>query len=561
MANASEQQSANQTEVGGGGEVSFRGFADSMPQIVWVAASCGGIEYVSQRWVQYTGVDQAESVKRGLIDFFHPDDRDEVLRTWGLAAQSKLPFRIEARIRGASGQYRWHLCEATLRDWNGSQASRWVGTSIDIDDCRRREAELCRARVAAEVATMAKTTFLANISHEIRTPLGIMIGFTDLLLASGDEGSERTSWLRMIKRNGEVLHGLINDLLDLSKVEANRLDLDMASLSLVEFVRDTAAVLSFKAKGKGIDLRFSCDSALPQVIQTDAARLRQIFLNVVGNAIKFTDHGCVDVVLRYKEVGDGRCGRLECEVRDTGIGLSLEQAQRIWEPFAQAECSTARKYGGTGLGLTLARRLALALGGDLVLAHSRQGEGSVFVFYIGASRVDTEGHGTLAAGCDLLAMVSAEPAPGECGSALPSVPIAGSNYLLSGVSVLVVDDSLESQVLIRRLLEVAGAHVEMASDGVEGVSKAEAGHYDIVLMDIQMPGGLDGNEATAQLRHNHYPKPIVALTAHAMKADRDHFGSSGFSDYLVKPIDREVLVTTVAQYTRQSPTTPRPSLH
>ena len=315
-----------------------------------------------------------------------------------------------------------------------ARLTRWVGTSIDIEERKRWEADISRAREAAEAASIAKSAFLANMSHEIRTPLGVIIGFTDLLMASGGEGDERSTWLRMIKRNGEVLHDLINELLDLSKVEADRLEVELAQVSLAHFIRDTAAVVAFKAREKGIALRFEVGSEVPALVDTDAVRLRQILLNVVGNAIKFTDRGGVDVVIRYVEIAETARGRLEFEVRDTGIGLSPEQAKRIWAPFAQADCSTARKYGGTGLGLTLAKRLAIALGGDLHLASSQLGAGSVFVFCIDAGTLRLSEGPVLPAGCDILKADSTELDAGALvqAEAGKMAAAAVSNCLLAG---------------------------------------------------------------------------------------------------------------------------------
>ncbi|HEX4924777.1 MAG TPA: MASE1 domain-containing protein [Bdellovibrionales bacterium] len=372
------------------------------------------------------------------------------------------------------------------------------------------------AQRAAESANAAKTAFLANMSHEIRTPLGAVLGFSELLTMPGLSESERINNVEVIKRNGQHLSTIINDILDLSKVEAGKLETERIVVPTREIVADIASVLRLDANDKGLDLKVQLENDVPAHIQTDPYRLRQILINVVGNAIKFTARGLVNVrVFRHD-------GKLAFEVTDTGKGMTPEQSRKLFVPFSQADASTTRKFGGTGLGLALSKKLASLLGGDVLLAATKSGDGSKFLITIDAGDVK----------------------PGDVAPRVPS-PVSEPQIKLENLSLLVVDDSLDNQVLVSRFLRMAGAKVDTASNGIEAVKKASLSRFDVILMDLQMPE-MDGYEATKTLRRSGYRRKIIALTAHAMKEERRKCLESGFDEHITKPIDRNALLSMIA---------------
>lgn len=440
-------------------------------------------------------------------EFVHPDDRERFVKTLRATLEQREPFRSEHRIVRPDGTVRWITTDARTFFDDQGKPSRMVGATIDCTDRKRQEEEI----VAASVA---KSTFIANMSHEIRTPLGAILGFSELLLDPDQTDVDRRASVDAIRRNGELLGRLVNDVLDLSKVEAGKIEVERLPVAMADFLEDLSATLGFKARSKGIVLAVRSEQNVPEAVLTDPTRLRQIVVNVAGNAVKFTSAGSVDIGVTY----DLATSMLTFRVQDTGVGLDANQTQRLFSPFTQADSSTTRKFGGTGLGLSLSRNLARVLGGDVFLERSAPGAGSTFVL-----------------------SVKAPPAK-------PSVRVPqGAPMRLDGVHVLVVDDAPDNQQLVRRILMAAGAEVGLAATGEEGVSSALAGHYNVVLMDMQMPGGMDGYEATKALRERGYQKPVVALTANALEGDRQRAIAAGCAEYLTKPISRNHLVDAIAR--------------
>ena len=395
----------------------------------------------------------------------------------------------------------------------------FVIVASDITRHKEIQKELEKAKEAAEVANSTKSAFLANMSHEIRTPLGAVLGFSELLVNGQLTDTERVESAEVIQRNGLLLSNVINDILDLSKVEAGKLEIEKVTVPFNEIIKDLSSLLSLEALKKGIRLNVTTAGEIPSAIVTDPLRLRQILINIVGNAIKFTHRGSVDVLIK---VTQNEGPRLAFIVKDTGEGIDAAQSARLFEPFQQADVSITRKFGGTGLGLILSRKLAAALGGDVRLVESRLGHGSTFLVLI------------------------------DPGVALETVAVKKSSRpagksTLEGLKILVVDDSLDNQALIKTILKHSGAEVETVSNGAEAVEAATRGNFDIILMDLQMPV-MDGFEATRVLRDNGYKKPIVALTAHAMKEERERTLNSGFNDHLTKPIDQRELVRTLGDH-------------
>lgn len=388
-----------------------------------------------------------------------------------------------------------------------------------------------QARFAAENANLAKSQFLANMSHEIRTPLGAILGFAEILSGEDSPPAERAHLFARIHANGVQLTSLIDDLLDLTKVEANQIELEMIPVDLFALLTELRDVFVLKAVSKKIDFEMSIEGALPKMIVTDPTRLRQVLTNVIGNAIKFAPIGGRVRVSAAGQVADARA-RCAVRVTDNGPGLTEKQRQTLFQPFAQGDVSVTRKYGGTGLGLFVSRRLARLLEGDVTVESSVVGEGSVFaVSFAAAMTEDSTQFSDLSS-----ALVSRTGASGDA-------------KILAGIQILVVDDSSDNRELIRNYLVRAGASVHFANDGREGVERAIGGNFDVVLMDIQMPI-LDGNSAMRELRSRGYTKPVVALTAHAMVEERTISLSCGFREYLTKPIARDHLVSTIQALAR-----------
>jgi signal transduction histidine kinase len=397
-----------------------------------------------------------------------------------------------------------------------------------------------RERERAEAANQSKSEFLANMSHEIRTPMTAILGFADCLMDDGDMGRappSRVETIRTIKRNGEHLLSIINDILDLSKIEAGKMEVELVETSPAQILQDVKTLMQANAEGKGLTWHVTSETLLPAAIQADPTRMRQILVNLVGNAIKFTELGGVRLECRFTT---GQQSRLEFDVIDTGIGMTPQQQQAIFQPFSQADASTTRRFGGTGLGLSISKRLAQILGGDVTIVRSAPGVGSHFRFTLptdssAAQRlVDARDQIVERLAAESLAEHSQRPAS------------------LSGTRVLLAEDGPDNQRLISLILRKAGAQVEVVEHGQLAVEKAlqanvAAEPFDVILMDMQMPL-LDGYSATAQLRASGYCLPIIALTAHAMNSDRQKCLDAGCDDHLGKPIDRMRLVQTVAKF-------------
>jgi PAS domain S-box-containing protein len=414
-----------------------------------------------------------------------------------------------------------------------------VSLRTDITAYKAIENELRSAKEAAEAASASKSAFLANMSHEIRTPMSAILGFTDLLIEDAVDPSSLDA-LHTIKRNGESLLGLINDILDLSKVESGNLEAVHEPCSPLEIVNNVAGLLGVRAEQKGVQLIVEPQGSIPSSVHSDPARIQQILMNLVGNALKFTSEGTVSVHVAW--TGGEDEGGLRFEITDTGIGMSEEQLNVVFRPFEQADSSTTRIFGGTGLGLTISRRLAELLGGQIEV-RSKPGVGSTFI-------LDLPIEGQVWLGVDASPDAKIDPRAGAetSNASSPTRPVAGQ---LEGVHVLLAEDGRDNQRLITRVLTRAGATVEVCEDGVEAIETLEDRYqeFDVVLMDIQMPR-LDGYGATRKLRLLGFTAPIIALTAHAMQGDRELCMDAGCSDYLTKPVNFAELVDQCALHGR-----------
>ena len=388
--------------------------------------------------------------------------------------------------------------------------------------------DLTKARDQAERASDAKSAFLANMSHEIRTPMTAILGYSDLLVEQRQSPSDQRDAFQVIRRNARHLLDLINDILDISKIEAGKMNVERIPVDLPSLIGEVVSIMRPRAIDKGLEMHVEFSGEIPRCIQCDPLRLKQILVNLIGNAVKFTQNGNITLFTRCEALAND--SRLVFEIRDTGIGMTGEQMGRLFQPFGQADESTTRKFGGTGLGLAISQRLTRLLGGE-VSVSSRPGEGSTFTVVIaGGSLAGVEMLRDLRE--SMLISTAPEPAP--------------RNVTLNA-KILLIEDGFDNQQLISTHLRKAGAEVTIAENGRIGLEKAMAQRFDLILMDMQMPE-MDGQTATGELRRRGVGVPIIALTAHAMAEDRARCLAAGCTDYLSKPVRKDVLLNTVGGY-------------
>jgi signal transduction histidine kinase/CheY-like chemotaxis protein len=385
---------------------------------------------------------------------------------------------------------------------------------------RELKSSLKQAQKAAESASRLKTEFLANMSHEIRTPLGAILGFTDLLKEDDLSIEDKKEFVEVIQRNGTALSRLVDDILDIAKVEADMLKIEKLAFSPTELLDEIASIFIPSTRLKSIAIKTQIARNVPKKIQSDPTRIRQILINLIGNAVKFTETGTISIQVEFSANPQAK---ILFRIQDQGIGIHKDHQQALFQPFNQADGSMTRRFGGTGLGLYLSRRLAQALDGDVVLERSAPGEGSIFVVTIGVDAPDLP--------TDQLKIEEGTAAIRE----------------LEGYRILIAEDIADNRLLIKHMLRNTGARFEFAKDGAEAVALATREEFDLVLMDLQMPK-LDGYSAVETLRRDGFQKPIVALSAHAMLEDRIKSGLAGFDGHITKPIHREELMKTLQQF-------------
>lgn len=395
---------------------------------------------------------------------------------------------------------------------------------------------LQRAKEEAESASAAKSNFLANISHELRTPMTAIIGFGDLLMEGGVDPETTHEHVGTIRRNAKALLSLINDLLDLSRIDAQRLQLESIQYSPAALLREVVQSFLPSVQARGLELQLHFGSPLPAELKGDPLRLRQILVNLIGNAIKFTPAGSIRVEVCYAVQP---APTLEVSVRDSGIGIPTEQIERLFQPFMQADTSVSRKYGGTGLGLALCKQLTQSMGGGIAVTSDGQ-SGSTFRFWIKAN---------VEPSAPLFDATQLQGGPGGPDAPLPKRSPIPDVRGLKG-RILLAEDGRDNRILVQRLLARTELELDLAEDGVvalEMVQRAqhEARPYDVLLTDIQMPR-MDGLELTRRLRADGFTLPIVALTAHAMPMHREQCFKAGCSGFAIKPIDPAELLAAIA---------------
>jgi PAS domain S-box-containing protein len=421
--------------------------------------------------------------------------------------------------------------ELSIAPIKSPEAVSFCAFARDITSRQQAADALRNAKEAAEAASHAKSAFLANMSHEIRTPLNAILGFTDVVVNGADVTLRQRDYLQTIYDSGRHLLMLINNVLDLSKIESGQMQVEKVRCSPHEMIAATIAILRVPAQERRLMLEYFWKSEIPDSIETDPARLRQILMNLVGNAIKFTEVGSVQVAARivHGDSAQGHAPQLVIDVIDTGVGIDSQAAQRIFDPFVQADSSITRRFGGTGLGLSISRRLARLMDGDLVVS-SEVGRGSIFTLTVPTGSL---------AGVRLAQRAQADVAPSSPKLDQRKLPT------LPPCRILLVEDGATNRKLITLVLERAGASVRCAENGQAGLDAIAGEPFDVVLMDMQMPV-MDGYTATRELRRTGRTLPVIALTAHAMAGDEKKCREAGCSGYLTKPIDRAQVIAAVA---------------
>ena len=516
------QKAAN--EVIHRSEALYRLLADNATDCIIQSTLDSVITYVSPACQAILGYSPAELIGRTTADLVHPADALALraVTEARIAGGPDAPaVAVQSRARHKDGRWIWLEGKPTvIFDANGAPTAL-QDVFRDITERKAAEFDLARARAAAEAAAVAKSEFLANMSHEIRTPLTAVIGFAGLMERIPDLPARARLYVQRIIAGGQSLLAVVNDILDFSKLEARQVVLDPQPFDPVETLESAVSLVTDQATAKGLDLRVKIDGAMPLLLEADPARLRQILLNLVTNAIKFTDQGWVIVTASY----DRGAGRLRIAVADTGVGIAADKLGRLFERFSQVDSSVARQHSGTGLGLAICKTLVALMGGEIAV-ESTLGAGSIFSFTIVAPVATPR----------MEAGPAADP---------PAVPHVGT--------ILVVDDLAENRELVRTILERGGHHVDEAASGVEAVQAASAGRFDLILMDLQMPG-MDGMAATRAIRATAAPNqdtPILALSANVLADQVTQSQAAGMNDHIAKPIKVRELIEKVQFWLRR----------
>jgi len=524
----------------------WRGLVEALPQFVWLINAEGSTDYISDTWPEYTGVPKEDLLGSGWLKTVHPEDIGRLEACKQIWTQQE-PYDIEYRIRSKEGDYRWFLSRGRpVREVEGGPITQWLRTTTDIDD-QKRSAERLEKAVAertvalqeacerAESATRAKNEFLAVMSHELRTPLNGVIGMAHLM-EDTPLNQEQQSYLDIIHSSGEALLLLINDLLDFSKMEAGKMILENAEFRLKTVLEECIELLRLAAVAKGLELSFDIGENVPENVVGDAGRIRQILLNLLSNAVKFTERGSVRLAVTL-EAARGTVMTLRLAVRDTGIGLSAEQQGKLFQAFSQGDSSTTRRFGGTGLGLTIAKRLVELMGGTIGVS-SQLGEGSTFWVNLclepgKAKDLRSGSDGFLRKVNDSAGLLNR---------------FAGSN-----ARILLADDNISNQQVAQGILRKMGLYVDSVADGDEALKSLATIPYDLVFMDVRMPH-MDGLEATRRIRQAGLMQagkqrlPVVAMTASAMQSDREKCFAAGMDDFISKPVMPQALAEVLERW-------------
>ena len=508
-----------QTAEIGGERDHFRSLVDGSPAVIFtLSVRDGSFSYLNPAFEALTGFSREVWLGQAFLQLCLADDRPKAIAAIHqvVIGEGNRIFRLNVRTR--SGE---HCClEVELRLFpRGGSVPQILGVARDTTQHDRTERDLRAAKEAAEAASREKSEFLANMSHEIRTPLNGVIGMTGLLLET-DLDPQQRDYVETIRTSGDTLLTLINDILDFSKIESGRLELENQPFNLRESISSNLDLVAAPASEKGLALACHFPDDLPEQVVGDVTRFRQILVNLLSNGVKFTEAGRVDVLVSWQRTGPDRA-ELEIQVKDSGVGIPEDRIDHIFEAFSQADASTTRRFGGTGLGLTISKHLTELMGGRIWVV-SEVGAGSTFHFTIQVRLAD------------------ARQVPGQ---ERQSAQIDRNLARKMPLRILVADDSVVNQKVARMFLERMGYRCDLAANGLEVLEALQRQPYDVVLMDVQMPE-LDGLETTRRIR-KHSPEDkqprIIAVTAGAMRGDREKCLAAGMDDYVSKPVQAEEL--------------------
>ncbi len=517
----------------------YRAVMSAIPDLFFVKSMRGEYVDCNEAFLNFFGFARVQIIGKMDLELF---DRDFAKHVLACDERAKREGRIviEEWVTGANGS---RILLETVKSVAYDDQGKPQGLSCigrDITERYERDEIVSRAKQAAEDASAAKSNFLANMSHEMRTPLNGVMGFAELLETADDASPEqRREWARTVRNSAGHLRTLIGDVLDLSKIESGQLEVEAVPFNPCQIIQDVVSAVRVSAIDKDLRLELEWTNFIPETLSGDPTRFKQVLYNLLSNAVKFTQEGGVRVLGSFVTDVDsgGESGTMILRVVDTGVGLSDSHLENIFQPFVQADSSVTRKFGGTGLGLSISRHLCRLMGGDLTV-HSALGEGSTFIATFGTAILDGQKWTPAAQAESLINTFSDKPPSTE-------IPKVGR--------LLVADDGATNRHLIRLLLERAGHDVLEAENGQQAYDLVVQGEpFDLVLMDMQMPV-LDGYEATRRLREAGHDLPVIAVTAHAMQGDRDRCTASGCSDYLAKPIERDLLLSTVQKWLADRP--------
>lgn len=511
-------------------EALFRKLADLAPALTWMANRDGAPVNFNRRWLQFFGKTEDEEQHISWLDRIHPDCASDFIERYRIAQTRHEPFTLECRLKRCDGAYRWMLCHAVPRFLPDGTYEGYIGCLLDLTTQKESERKLKEyaeqltiARDAALRSADAKAAFLATMSHEIRTPMNGILGFA-ALLQNTSLNEQQAFFTKNIRSSTQILSELLNQILEFSKLEAGKVVLESAPFSIRKLCREICDLFSPMVDEKKLSLQLEIDPTLPEQVVGDAMRVRQILVNLISNAVKFTHKGGVNVQVKVLELKDTLT--VKVSVRDTGVGISAQFKDKIFERFTQEDASTTRKYGGTGLGLAIAQSLVKLMGGEIGFS-SQEGAGATFYF-------------TLTLPVDLTQQLTFEERS--------TLPIDR----LKGRRLVVAEDNRENQIVITSILEHYGAEVTVVPNGralLKYLRKNRS--VDAILMDIQMPE-MDGYEATKRIREGdagakHKDQKIIGITAFASKEDQDKALQSGMDAYLTKPIEQMQLLTTLSK--------------
>ena len=503
-------------------EERYRFLAENAPDMISRTRLEGEILYISPGSERVFGYTPDEMRALNAQEMVHPEDFERVMTgIFRLIEErlTRLPEPLSYRARHKNGQWIWIETNPTLIFDERGEPIEFIDVVRDVTQTKLFEAELDEARRRAEAAAAAKSAFLANMSHELRTPLTSIIGFSRLMGERQDLPGEARRHTQRISDASEALLAIINDVLDFSKLEAGQVALEMQPLSVRRLVDETTGLIAIQAAAKGLELRAELDPMAPELVFGDVARIRQVLLNLLSNAVKFTESGSVTVRTAWKRTRRG--GRLKLSVTDTGAGIARDNVGRLFERFSQAEVSINRTHGGTGLGLAISKGIIELMGGRIGV-ETKPGRGSTFWFEL----------------------------PLREAAAAASAPEAQAQIECPALRILVVDDTAVNRELVRLMLEPLGLQIEEASGGAEGVKAAMTKPFDLILMDVRMPG-VDGLEATRVIRATselNSRTPILALTADIHPENAAACRAAGMDDMLAKPIVASELIGKIVAW-------------